>query len=72
MLGLNTFGPSFKLHSNLSFNKSNLEKLLPFYKQMVISWSQYLSASSKIHSRALSQFLWYKNYIKIEDVVIHF
>ena len=27
-----TFGPSFKFHSNLSFKKSTLKKLPPFYK----------------------------------------
>ena len=39
---------------------------------MLISWSQYLSASPETLSQVLSQFLWYKNYIKIEDAVIHF
>ena len=39
---------------------------------MVISWSQYLSSSPEIPSQVLSQFLWYNNYIKIEDTVIHF
>ena len=38
-----TFGPSYKFHSNLSFNKFNLKKRPPFYRQMAISWIQYLS-----------------------------
>ena len=29
-----TFGPSFKFHSNLSFKKSSLKKLLSFYRHM--------------------------------------
>ena len=66
-----TFGCSFKFYSNLSFNKSNLKKLLPFYREMVISWSQYLSTSPETLSLVSSQFLWYNNHIKIEDVVIH-
>ena len=66
------FGPCFKFHSNLSFNKSNLKEMLPFYRQMVISWSQYLSSSHEAPSQVLSQFLWCNNYIKIEDDVIHF
>ena len=66
-----TFGTS-PFHSNLSFNKSNLKKLLPFYRQMVISWSQYFSSSPETPSQVLSQFLWYNNYIKIEDAVIYF
>ena len=32
-----TFGPTFKFHSNLSFDKPSLKKLLPFYRQMIIS-----------------------------------
>ena len=67
-----TFDPSFKFHSNLSFNKSNFKKLLPFYRQMILSWSQYLSSSPETPSQVLSQFLWYNNYIKFEDAVIHF
>ena len=39
------FSPPFKFHSNISFNKSNLKKLLPFLRQMLVSWNQYLSAS---------------------------
>ena len=66
-----TFDPSFKLHSNPSFNKSCLKKLLPFYRQMVISWSQYLSSSPETPSSVLSQFSWYKYYIKTEDAVTH-
>ena len=67
-----TFDPSFKFHSNLSFNKSIFKKLLPFYRQMILSWSQYLSSSPETPSQVLSQFLWYNNYIKFEDAVIHF
>ena len=52
-----TFSPSFKFHSNLSCNKSNLKKLLPFYRQMVISWSQYLSSSPETLSQVFPQFL---------------
>ena len=31
-----TFGPSFKFHSNLSFNKSSLKKFLHFYRHILI------------------------------------
>ena len=55
-----TFNSSFEFHSNLSFNKSNFQKLFPFYTQMVISWSQYLS-SLETPSPVLSQILWYSN-----------
>ena len=33
-------------------------------RQMVISWSQHLSASPETSFQVLSQFLWYNNYIK--------
>ena len=39
---------------------------------MLISWSQYLSASPEAPSQVSSQFLWYNNYVKIEDALIHF
>ena len=39
---------------------------------MVISWSQLLSTSPETPSQVLSQFLWYNNYIKLEDAVMHF
>ena len=62
----------FKFYSNLSFNKFNLKKLLAFYRKMLISWSQYLLASPETPSQVLFQFPWYNNYLKIENVVIHF
>ena len=37
---------------------------------MIISWSQYLSASPETPSQVLPKFLWYNNYIKTEDAVI--
>ena len=39
---------------------------------MLTRWSQYLSTLSETPSLVLSQFLWYNNYIKIEDALIHF
>ena len=68
----NTLGTSFKFHSNFSFKISNLEKLLPFCKQMLISWSHYLSTSPEAPSQILSQFLQYNNYNETEGAVIHF
>ena len=66
------FAPSFKFHSNLSFKKSSLKKLLPFYRYTLNSWSQSLSGSPETSSQILSQFLWFNKYIKIEGTVIHF
>ena len=39
---------------------------------MLINWNEYLSASPEIPSEVMSQFLWYNNYIAIEDAVINF
>ena len=39
---------------------------------MVINWSHYLLASPETPSQVLTQFLWYNNYTKTEDAVIHF
>ena len=55
------FSPLFKFHSNISFNKSNLKKLLPFHRQMLVSWSQYLSASPE-------NFL--KHYLSFYDITV--
>ena len=67
-----TFGPSFKFHSNLSFKKSSLKKLLPFCRHMLNRWSQSLSGSPETFSQIPSQFLWFNKYIQIEGTVIHF
>ena len=66
------FGLSFKFHSNLSFNKSSLKKLLPFYRHMLNRWTQNLSGSPETSSQILSQFLWFNKYIKNKGNVIHF
>ena len=50
------FSPSFKFQSNLSFKKSFLKKLLPFYRHMLNSWGQSLPGSPET-SQILSQFL---------------
>ena len=67
-----TFGPPFKFHSNLSFKKSSLKKVPPFYGHMLRRWSQILSGLPETSCQILSQFLWFKKYIKIEGTVIHF
>ena len=64
--------PSFKFHSNLSFKKFSIKKLLPFYRHMLNSWSQSLSGSPETSSQMLSQFLLFSKYIKIEGTIIHF
>ena len=66
-----TFGLSFKFHSNLSFNKCSLKKLLPFYRRMLISWNQDLSRSPETSTQILSQLLWFNKYIKLQGT-IHF
>ena len=66
-----TFGSSFKFHSNLYLKKSSLKKLLPFYRHMLIFWSQSFSGSPGTSSQILSQVLWFNKYIKIEGTVIH-
>ena len=67
------FGPPFKFHSNLSFDKSNLKKLRPFHSLMLISYDVNVSPHH------LSHFLKYylslfgiTITILIEDAVMHF
>ena len=38
----------------------------------MLIWSHFLSALPVIPSQVLSQFLWYDNYIQIEDVLTYF
>ena len=56
----------------LNFIQIFLKKLLPFYRHMVISWSQDLSGSSEISFEILYQFFWFNKYIDTEWTAIHF
>ena len=46
--------------------------MLPFYRHMLISWSQSLLGSTETYSQILSQFLWFTKHIKIESTAIRF
>ena len=50
----------------MKIDLKELKKLLSFYRQMLISWSQYLPAS-EAPSQVLFQFLWCNNYINNID-----
>ena len=64
--------PSFKLYSNLSFNKSSLKKLLPFYRHMLISQNQGLLRLPETSFQILSLFLWFNKYSEAKGTAIHF
>ena len=66
------FAPSFKFHSNLSFKKSSLKKLLTFYRHLLNSWSQSFAGSPETSSQILSQFLWFNKYFKIEGTALQY
>ena len=66
------FGPFFKFHSNLHFCKSTLKKLLPFYRNTWIGWSQDISESPETSPQILSQFLLCNIYVEIEGTLCIF
>ena len=65
------FAPSFKFHSNVHFESKLLEDFPSFYKQILMKWKKYFIASPVIPSCVLSQFLWYKSYIKIDNKAVY-
>ena len=67
-----TFGKTFKFHSNLSFNRSNLLSFPDCYKEMFLTWKNTFSHISDISSCIKSQFLWFNDFLKIENETFHF
>ena len=64
------FGPSFKFHSKLHFERKLLKDFPSFYKQMLMNWKKYFMEPPITSSCALSQFLWYNSFIKIDNKAV--
>ena len=52
------FGPSFKFHSNLHFERKLLKDFPSFYKQILMNWKKKIMEPPITPSCVLSQFLW--------------
>ena len=68
----NAFGKNFIFHSNLSFKTSVLHQFPTFYTNILQSWKRNFSHISYTPSCIGSQFLWFNNYITIDNNSVHF
>ena len=66
------FGKNFIFHSNLSFKTSVLHQFPTFYANIPQSWKRNVSHISYTPSCIGSQFLWFNNYITIDNNSVHF
>ena len=68
----NYLGINFRFHSNVSIKKSIVQKFPKYYQDIIIAWSKNLSTEPKVPSSILSQFLWFNEYIKVDNTSIYF
>ena len=68
----NAFGKNFIFHSNLSFETSVLHQFPIFYGNILQSQKRNFSHISYTPSCIGSQFLWFNNYITIDNNSVHF
>ena len=68
----NVFGKNFIFHSNLSFKTSGLHQFPAFYANILQSWKRNFSHISYTPGFIGSQFLWFNNYIAIDQNYVHF
>ena len=67
----NSFGSSFKFHSNLFFKRNKTNFFLSFYKEIFLYWKKYVTGKPEIPSCILSQCLWYNESIQVDKNSIH-
>ena len=63
-------GKNFVFHSNLSIPPKILNCFPLFYRELLSLWSKNYSCEPNIPSLISSQYLWYNNYIKIDNKVV--
>ena len=66
------FGKSLKFYSNLNILKNTLSYFASFYKDILKLWSKYYSNQSSLPSNIISQYLWLKVFIKIDNIKLLF
>ena len=64
-----SFGTSFIFHSNLLF-KTKFSP--PFYREIILNWNKILAMITEIPSWILSQYLWYKGIIPVDNASVYF
>ena len=61
---------NFVFHSNLNTKQKIVKKVPKFYQEMLKRWGKYLSSPPKVLSAVASQFIWYNEYIKIDNTFL--
>ena len=67
----NSFGRSFKFHSNLFFKRNKIKFFPYFYKKIFLYWKKYLTRKAEIISCILCQYLWYNENIQVDKNSIY-
>ena len=67
-----SFGTSFKLHSNLIFKSNKTKFFQLFYREIILNWIKNLAMMAEIPPCVLLQYLWYNKGIQVGKVSIHF
>ena len=67
----NCLGKNFVFHSNLSIKQKVVKKFPKFYQEFLARWGKYLPSPPKVLSAVASQFIWYNEYIKIDNNTIY-
>ena len=68
----NHLGKNVVFHSNLSIKQKAVKKSPKFYQEILTRWGKYLSSPQKVLSAIASQFIWYNEYIKIDNSAIYY
>ena len=61
----------FSFHSNLTIKHKVVQKFPKFHQEILTRWGKFLSSPLKVSSAIASQFIWYDEYIKIDNNTIH-
>ena len=65
-------GRDFKFHSNLQIDSKYVKTFPKYFKEVINAWSRNLVCKPNIPSAILSQFLWFNNFICIDNSSIYF
>ena len=61
----------FSFHSNLTIKHKVVQKFPKFHQEILTRWGKFLSSPLKVSSAIASQFIWYDEYIKIDNNTIY-
>ena len=67
----NHLGKNFVFHSNLSIKQNVIKNFPKLYQEILIRWGKYLSSTLNVLSAVACQFIWYNEYIKIDNNTIY-